>query len=164
MAEIVHRAGVAQGTFYLYFPGKEALAGAFAEVVSERLAELAEEKTVRCRTFETALARLFEAAYQTADEHRDIFLIANRGTELLADLDEWMNRTHPARVWLEQFLKDWQAQGAVDPRVRPVVTARVLRDAIDRAAKAYILFGDRNYGRELAEMLRRGLAPVPVPA
>jgi len=160
VAEIVHRAGVAQGTFYLYFAGKEALAGAFAEVVSERLAELAEEKTVRCRTFETALARLFEAAYQTADEHRDIFLIANRGTELLADLDEWMNRTHPARVWLEQFLKDWQAQGAVDPRVRPVVTARVLRDALDRASKAYILFGDRNYGRDLGELLRRGLAPA----
>jgi AcrR family transcriptional regulator len=160
VAEIVTRAGVAQGTFYLYFPGKEALAGAFAELVSERLAELAEEKTARCRTFENALARLFEAAYETADEHRDIFLIANRGTELLADLDEWMNRTHPARVWLEGFVTDWQAQGAVDPRVRPAVTARVLRDALDRASKAYILFGDRNYGRDLGEVLRRGLAPA----
>jgi hypothetical protein len=33
----------------------------------------------------------------------------------------------------------------------------VLRDALDRAAKAYVLFGDRTYGRELGEMLRRGL-------
>jgi AcrR family transcriptional regulator len=160
VAEIVNRAGVAQGTFYLYFPGKEALAGAFAELVSERLAELAAEKTARCRSFDTALARLFDAAYETAEEHRDIFLIANRGTELLGDLDEWMNRTHSARVWLERFIRDWQAEGAVDARIRPAVTARVLRDSLDRAAKAYILFGDRNYGRDLGELLRRGLAPA----
>lgn len=160
VAEIVGRAGIAQGTFYLYFPGKESLAGAFAEIVSERFAEVAEERSARCRSFETALVRVFEAAYVVADEHRDIFLVANRGLELVDDFDEWMNRTAPAREWLEGFVKEWQKQGAVDPRVRPAVTARVLRDALDRAAKAFILFGDRNYGRDLAELLRRGLAPA----
>jgi hypothetical protein len=44
------------------------------------------------------------------------------------------------------------------------VTARVLRDSLDRAAKAFILFGDRNYGRDLAEMLRRGLSAGRVAA
>jgi AcrR family transcriptional regulator len=161
VAEIVSRAGVAQGTFYLYFPGKESLAGAFAEQVSECFARLAAEKTARCRSFDSALVRLFEASYQTADDHRDIFLIANRGLELLEDMDEWMARTAPAREWLELFVRDWQAGGALDPRIRPVVTARVLRDALDRAAKAYVLFGDRNYGRDLAELLRRGLAAPP---
>jgi AcrR family transcriptional regulator len=160
VAEIVARAGVAQGTFYLYFPGKEALAGAFAELLSERFAQTAEEKTARCRSFDAAVARLLDAEYQVADEHRDIFLVANRGLELVDDFEEWLNRTAPARVWLEGFIRNWQAQGALDPKIRPQVTARVLRDALDRAAKAYILFGDRNYGRDLAELLRRGLAPV----
>ena len=158
IAEIVRRAGVAQGTFYLYFPGKEALAGAFAELISERFAELAHEKTSRSRSFDTALIRVFEAAYQIAEEHRDIFLIANRGLELVEDLDEWMNRTAPARDWLERFVRYWQAEGAIDARIRPASIARVLRDALDRASKAFILFGDRNYGRDLAELLRRGLA------
>lgn len=158
VSEIVGRAGVAQGTFYLYFPGKESLAGAFAELLSERFAELAAEKTARSRSFESALVRVFEAAYQVAEEHRDIFLIANRGLELVDDLDEWMNRTAPAREWLEGFLRYWQTDGAVDARVRAATTARVLRDSLDRAAKAFILFGDRNYGRDLAELLRRGLA------
>src|SRR3954447_18677601 len=164
VSEIVTRAGVAQGTFYLYFPGKEALAGAFAELLSERFAAVAAEKTARSRSFETALVRLLEAAYVVANEHRDIFLVANRGLELVDDLDEWMNRTAPARDWLERFVQDWQQQGEVDARVRPAGTARGLRDALDRAAKAFILFGDRNYGRDLAELLRRGLAPVAVPA
>src|SRR6476469_5847429 len=74
ISEIVGRAGVAQGTFYLYFPGKESLAGAFAEMLSERLAELAAAKTARSRSFESALVRLFEAAFESAEEHRDIFL------------------------------------------------------------------------------------------
>lgn len=160
VAEIVGRAGVAQGTFYLYFPGKESLAGAFAELLSERFAVLAAEKTSRSRTFDTALGRIFEAGYETAEEHKDIFLVANRGLELLDDLDEWLNRTAAAREWLEGFVGEWQAQGAIDRRVKPGVTARVLRDAIDRAAKAYLLFGDRNYGRDLTETLRRGLAPA----
>jgi AcrR family transcriptional regulator len=158
VSEIVGRAGVAQGTFYLYFPGKEALAGAFAEQVSERFAQVATEKTARSRSFDTALVRVLEASYAVADEHRDIFLIANRGLELVDDLDEWMNRTAPAREWLERFIRDWQRQGSIDPRIRPGVTARVLRDTLDRSAKAFILFGDRNYGRDVAEMLRRGLA------
>lgn len=157
VSEIVGRAGVAQGTFYLYFPGKESLAGAFAELVSERFAEVASEKTSRSRSFDSALVRVFEAAYVVADEHRDIFLVANRGLELVDDYDEWMNRTAPAREWLEGFIKEWQGHGVIDGRVRPAVTARVLRDALDRAAKAFILFGDRNYGRDLAEMVRRGL-------
>lgn len=157
VSEIVTRAGVAQGTFYLYFPGKESLAGAFAEIVSERFAEVAAEKTARSRSFDSALVRIFEAAYVVADEHRDIFLVANRGLELVDDFDEWMNRTAPAREWLEGFIKEWQQHGVIDARVRPAVTARVLRDALDRAAKAFIVFGDRNYGRDLAELLRRGL-------
>jgi AcrR family transcriptional regulator len=159
ISEIVTRAGVAQGTFYLYFPGKESLAGAFAEQLSERFAEVAREKSARARTFDGALVRLFEAAYVVADEHRDIFLVANRGLELVDNLDEWMTRTAPARECLESFLTAWQEQGAIDARIRPAVTARVLRDSLDRAAKAFILFGDRNYGRDLAELLRRGLAP-----
>ena len=164
VSEIVGRAGVAQGTFYLYFPGKESLAGAFAETLSERFAEVAAERSARCRSFDTALIRVFEAAYVVADEHRDIFMVANRGLELVDDLDEWMNRTAPARDWLEGFVDEWQQQGAVDPRIRPAVTARVLRDSLDRAAKAFIMFGDRNYGRDLAELLRRGLAAGTAPA
>src|SRR3954465_5794485 len=104
VSEIVGRAGVAQGTFYLYFPGKESLAGAFAELISERFAEVATERTARSRTFDTALARVFEAAYLVADEHRDVFMIANRGLELVEDLDEWMNRTAPARDWLPRLV------------------------------------------------------------
>src|SRR5215213_2865359 len=125
ISEIVTRAGVAQGTFYLYFPGKESLAGAFAEALSERFAEVAAERTARCRSFDTALIRVFEAAYLVADEHRDIFMVANRGLELVDDLDEWMNRTAPAREWLEGFVGEWQKHGAVDSRIRPAVTARV---------------------------------------
>ena len=158
VSEIVGRAGVAQGTFYLYFPGKESLAGAFAEILSERFAELATEKTARSRSFDAALARVFESAYQVAEEHRDVVLIANRGLELVDDIDEWMTRTAPAREWLEGFVRQWQTEGAIDARVRPAVTARVLRDSLDRSAKLFVLYGDRGYGRELAELLRRGLA------
>jgi AcrR family transcriptional regulator len=158
VSEIVGRAGVAQGTFYLYFPGKDALAGAFAETVAERFAEVAQEKTNRSRSFDAAVVKMFEAAYAVADEYRDIFLIANRGLELVDDLDEWLNLTAPSREWLERFVREWQAQGSIDSRVRPPVAARVLRDGLDRAAKSYVVFGDRNYGRDMAEMFRRGLS------
>src|SRR3954451_21984760 len=157
VSEIVGRAGVAQGTFYLYFPGKESLAGAFAEELAEEFARLAEEKVARCRSFDTAMPRLLEAAFQVAEEHRDVFLVANRGLELVDNLDEWMDWTAPSRDWLERFIREWQARGAVDRKARPAVTARILRDALDRAAKAYVLFGDRTYGRDLLELLRRGL-------
>jgi AcrR family transcriptional regulator len=158
VADIVKKAGVAQGTFYLYFPGKEALAAAFAEIVAERFAEAAAERTARARSFDGALARVFDAAYAVAEDYRDVFAVANRGLELIDDADEWLARTAPARAWLEGFIRAWQEDGAIHERVRPAVAARVLRDALDRAAKAYIVFGDRNYGRDSCEMFRRGLS------
>src|SRR3954467_926468 len=124
VSEIVTRAGVAQGTFYLYFPGKESLAGAFAEMLSERFAEVAEEKSARCRSFETALVRVLEAAYMVANEHRDIFLVANRGLELVDDLDEWMNRTAPARDWLETLIRGRPAPGRAAGSRRSSATGR----------------------------------------
>jgi AcrR family transcriptional regulator len=157
VGEIVGRAGVAQGTFYLYFPGKEALAGAFAETVAERFASVAAEKTARSRSFDAAVARLFEAACTVADEFSDVFLVANRGLELTDDADERMALTAPSRQWLEEFIRFWQAQGAIDPKARPASVSRVLRDVLDGAAKAYVLFGDRQYGRDAAEVFRRGL-------
>jgi hypothetical protein len=126
--------------------------------VAERFAQLAAERTARTRSFDAALQRLFESAYAVAEEYRDVFLVANRGLELAEDLDEWMNHTAASREWLERFLRNWQSMGGVDARVRPAMMARVLRDALDRAAKAYIQFGDRNYGRDMAELCRRGLA------
>src|SRR6267143_1158257 len=104
----------------------------------------ADRRTELLAAARSAVAKLFEAAYTVGDEFRDVFLIANRGLELVEDLDEWMNLTAPARDWIERFVREWQAQGAIDPRVRPAVTARVLRDALDRAAKSYVVFGDRN--------------------
>jgi AcrR family transcriptional regulator len=157
VAEIVKRAGVAQGTFYLYFPGKDALAGAFAEIAAERFAEAAAELTARSRSFDSALARLFDAAYAAAEDYRDVFTIASRGLELVDDTDEWLGLTAPAREWIESFIRGWQEEGAIHARIRPAVTARVLRDALDSAARAYIVFGDRGYGRDLYEMFRRGL-------
>jgi hypothetical protein len=97
-------------------------------------------------------------ACAAAEDHRDIFLVANRSLELVEDLDEWMGRTAQAREWLEGFIRSWQKSGAIDASVKPAVTARVLLDALDRAAKAYIVFGDRSYGRDLCDMFRRGLA------
>ena len=100
VSEIVRRAGVAQGTFYLYFPGKDALAWAFAETLATRFVEVAEEKTKRSRSFDAAVVKLFEASYEVADEYRDVFLIANRGLELLDDLEEWTSLTAPgSRLW-----------------------------------------------------------------
>jgi AcrR family transcriptional regulator len=158
VSEIVGKAGVAQGTFYLYFAGKDGLAGAFAEALAERFAVVAEERTVRCRTFDTAILRMVEAAFEVADEYRDVYLIANRGLELIGDRDDWMTRTAPSREWLEGFIRLWQSNGAIHAKARPPVVARVLRDGLDRAAKSYVLFGDRQYGRDLAVLISRGLA------
>src|SRR3712207_533468 len=71
VSSIATRANVAQGTFYLYFPSKEALPGALARQLSEALAAGTRDAVESASDVDGAVGALVEAAWATAAEHRD---------------------------------------------------------------------------------------------
>src|SRR3712207_2487284 len=114
VSSIATRANVAQGTFYLYFPSKEALPGALAEQVSMSLGAAIDSATANAQTLEEAVEALIGATFEAAEGYRDVLPIANRGIELATDWDEWCEITSEWREAIERFLERFQEQGLVD--------------------------------------------------
>jgi len=156
VSQIAQRAQVAQGTFYLYFPSKEALPGALASELCGAMAAATDAAAAK-DTLDAAVDALVEGVLRTAHEQRDVLREANRGVELAPDFETWSRITEPWRTALEDVLRRFQATGAVPADVEVVTTAYVLRDLLDRAAKAQVIFDHHDYATATAKLVGRAL-------
>jgi AcrR family transcriptional regulator len=158
VSSIASRANVAQGTFYLYFPSKEALPGALAMELSRALGAATASVNAESLPLEAAIEALQQGVHEAATEFADVLPIANRGYELAEQFDEWLALTEPWRVQLEAFLRRLQERGEVEPSLDVVTTAYVLRDLLDRTMKARVLFGETDYADAIATLVWRALS------
>jgi AcrR family transcriptional regulator len=157
VSSIASRANVAQGTFYLYFPSKEALPGALARQLHEALGAATDRATEEAEDLETAIDQLIAEVLREAEAHADVFLVANRGTELCENLDKFLEITAPWRLRLEAFIARYQDRGEIERDIDVTTTACILRDCLDRACKATIIFGRADYAAGLAKLSLRAL-------
>jgi AcrR family transcriptional regulator len=158
VSSIASKANVAQGTFYLYFPSKEALPGALAMELSRALGAATARVNERELPLDEALSALQDAVHEAAEGFADVLPIANRGYELAEQFGEWLSLTEPWRVQLEAFLRQLQQRGEVEPSLDIETTAYVMRDLLDRTMKARVLFGERTYADAIATLVGRALA------
>jgi AcrR family transcriptional regulator len=159
VSSIASRANVAQGTFYLYFPSKEALPGALAMELSRALGAATARVTAEDHDdLETAIAALQAGVQDAAEQFADVLPIANRGYELAEEFDEWLMLTEPWRMQLEAFVQRLQERGEVEPSLDVETTAYILRDLLDRTMKARVLFGEYGYADAIATLVRRALS------
>lgn len=158
VSSIAGRAQVAQGTFYLYFPSKEALPGALAEQLADALGGAATRASEQSGTLEEAVDALVEETWKAAADFRDVLIIANRGFELAATWDEFLALTVSWREPLEALLRRFQGTGEVAATLDAEMTAFVLRDVLDRSMKAKVLFGQDEYAKATSTLVLRALA------
>lgn len=158
VSSIASRANVAQGTFYLYFPSKEALPGALALELSQALGAATARVVAADLPLEPALAALQDAVQEAAESFSDVLPIANRGYELAEEFAEWLMLTGPWRVQLEAFIRRHQERGEIEPMLDAETTAYILRDLLDRTMKARVLFGENRYADAIATLVRRALS------
>src|SRR3712207_640729 len=126
VSSIATRANVAQGTFYLYFPSKEALPGALARQLSEALAAGTRGPVEQAADLDAAVRALVESTWATASEHRDVIMIANRGVELAETFEDFLEMTAPFRAVIEDFLTRFQGTGEIQRDLDVPTTAYVL--------------------------------------
>jgi AcrR family transcriptional regulator len=158
VSSIATRANVAQGTFYLYFPSKESLPGALAMDLHRALGDATERATADATDLAEALQGLIREVYLAGEQFRDVLLVANRGVELCADFPTFLELTAPWRVALEDFIRRFQARGDIEASLDVTTTAYLLRDVLDRALKARVLFGQAHYAESVATLSQRALA------
>jgi AcrR family transcriptional regulator len=158
VSSIAGRANVAQGTFYLYFPSKEALPGALAVEMCSAIGAATDAAIVGAGGLDDAIEATVAATFDVAQQFGDVLLICNRGIELNSEFEDWLRVTAPWRESLERFLDRFRATGEIEPSLDVFTTTLVLRDILDRAMKAKVLFGNVGYAEATVTLVQRALA------
>lgn len=161
ISDIAEEAGAAIGSFYTYFPSKQAV---FTAVAHDAIADLARIKPrlvlppprsrSRSQLRQHAMRQIRYAIEQFVDRY------AERGALLMLRLDEAIG-SHPELMTLrlavhEQFadtiaqsVQRWQDAAIADPTLDPLHTGDALAAMVGHATRVWLVFG-RPHDRELA--------------
>lgn len=158
ITDITRRAGVAQGTFYLYFPTKRAI---FAELVRERSRALrhAIRQATAGLTDRLEIERVgFLTFFEFIRKHEGIYRIVNQAEFVDRRLFQWYYR-HFAKGYAEGLQAAMQ-QGQIEPGHSEVL-AYCLMGIADFIGMRYVLWDGTSPSPEVIEQvmtfIRRGL-------
>jgi len=156
ISEITRRAGVAHGTFYLYFPDKTSV---FAELVRSlsyglrrAIADAVEGTDDRI----AAERRGFEVFFQYISEHRSFYKLVGESEFVDPDLYRWyyerFGRGYTRGI--ERAIASGQIPGDIDPEV----LAYCLMGIGDFIGMRYVLWTDQGVPQEVVDGVFRFIA------
>ena len=164
ISEIVARAGVAQGTFYLYFPSKIALVAALNQEMNEHIVAAVREVTSQAQTATDVVARGVTAAFEQIEHYRDILHILHSQVALTQTL---MHREQHFGVYhhlIAELIRQRQAFGDVDAFIHAEIAARLIAGLINHAADECYLYDTATpsamYKAEVIRFVQRALGIV----
>lgn len=140
IADIVKRAGIAQGTFYLYFPSKLSLMPAIAEVMVAKTMEIAQQTVDGSAPYPKQFEQLVAAIYSVTKEYYEILAVIYSGLAASEHLREWETVYAPFYEWVSGKLQEAKAQGAVRQSIQPERTAKMMIGLIESSAEQVYLY------------------------
>ena len=169
VARIAAEAGVAKGTFYLYFESKDALLLEVLQRNSLVPNVLALIRDLQSRSLEEAVTGFVRGAWRHLSEHRELLLVAMR--ELPTHLDEARHLVEriivPANRAVAGFLESHIAPERAS-EVSPIISVRALIGMIVIVfltqeileAGRLLPVSEDEITKTIAELFLRGVAPA----
>lgn len=140
ISDIVKVAGIAQGTFYLYFPSKLALMPAIAEVMVEKTMDIVKETVQEDAPFVTKLEQLVEAIFLVARDYNEIQALIYSGLASTEHLKEWETVYAPFYKWISDLLAEAKEAGLIRSTLQVDQTAKLLIGLVESAAEQVYLY------------------------
>lgn len=161
VSEIVARAGVAQGTFYLYFPSKFSLVVALTEEVMGEVLVAVEAAVTSTATLREAISAGVTAAFRATEGYRDIIGTLHSSAGSVEIRVKCERLYAPYYAYVADMIRGGQASGEIDAAVSPELTGRLIVGLIEHAADACYVFHTEtpteDYIREVARFVQRAL-------
>ncbi|GAK00406.1 transcriptional regulator, TetR family [Geomicrobium sp. JCM 19055] len=150
VSDIVKAAGIAQGTYYLYFPSKLAIMPAIADVLIEILVADIRKQINTEDPFKTQLDDLVEVMYQHTKEYRDVHSLVYAGLSSTEYLQQWEEIYEPFYEWLGDVLENAIKREEVRQEMNAKRTAKLLIGTIETSAEQAYLY-DQTDEKEIDE-------------
>jgi len=111
VSQIVRHAGVAQGTFYLYFQSKNELVPAIAEtILKEQFTRIKKTHSTKPLSVGELVRSLVDVSYEVTDEYKELITFLYSGMALYQSFETWDNIYKPYYEWLEVQFKELRVQ------------------------------------------------------
>src|SRR5690554_4059466 len=105
VSQIVKKAGVAQGTFYLYFQSKsELVLGIAAHIIEDIMKEAQALPLNEDTPLKEFITLLIDLMYDVTLKHRKLIGFIYSGTAYYSSFKEWENLYIPFYAWLTEKL------------------------------------------------------------
>lgn len=161
ISEIVSRAGVAQGTFYLYFPSKISLVLTLAEEMQNQIEQALHISYAEARTLEEMIDRSVESAFRITGQYSDVLALVHSGIRWLEAEEAHAHIFTPYHNLIAEAIRRAQETGAVHRSINPDATAVFIVGAIYYAAdQCYVYHSSippETYIAEAARFIRQAL-------
>ncbi|MEY8350120.1 TetR family transcriptional regulator [Bacillus cereus] len=140
ISDIVKLAGIAQGTFYLYFPSKLSVMPAIAEVMVEKMICAVKEKVQNGESFSQKMKQIIDAVFDFIEQYREIQALMYAGLASSEHIKEWEAVYEPLYMWLSQFLSEAKELGVIRNSIHVERTAKLCIALIESAAEQVYLY------------------------
>ena len=142
VSDIVQEAGVAQGTFYLYFPSKKDAALALAQQLLGILAKALRSANDPALSFEGRLQAMIKGAFRSARQNTDLCRLIFIGVESMpAQLHSASVEHAPILGDMTRVLQQAIESGEMEP-MDSEITARLAMGMVQNAILEAFVFGD----------------------
>ncbi len=123
ISEIVARARVAQGTFYLYFPSKISLVVTLAAEMQTSIEQALRTSHAEARNLGEMIDRSVQAAFDIMGQYRDILALVHSGICWLEAEEAHSHIFSPYHSLIADMIHKGQEVGIVNPGIDSQVTA-----------------------------------------
>lgn len=144
VSDIVKHAGIAQGTFYLYFPSKLSVMPAIAEIIIDKTMEIVKEKVDVTAPVSEQLRQLMDIVFDYTKKYRDIYALIYTGMGANQQLNEWEAIYEPYYELVASFIELAQQKKQIRSQVCPKRTASILIGLFESAADQSYLYDKQN--------------------
>lgn len=164
VSQIVKRAGVAQGTFYLYFQSKNELVPAIAGLIlNEQLQQIQTEYANKPDSLDQLIDTLLEVTYSITEQYKELITFIYSGMAFYHAFETWEEIYKPYYSWLENELEKLRHQGSVKQHGSISYLAHFTVGLVEHGAESFYLSnaGSKNPDtskKELSEFLTDALS------
>jgi len=156
ISDIVKRADIAQGTFYLYFPSKLSVMPAVAEQIVLNFMKRIEATVSSEASLKEQLNQLVDAIFHVTGEFRDVSAIVYAGISTTEHITKWETIYTPLYEQVAAILEKNQSRNLIRDTIEPIRTSQLLLGLIESAAEQVFLFNEYeadNEAKQKAELL-----------
>lgn len=139
VSDIVKKAGVAQGTFYLYFSSKKALIPAIADNLLTTTLEGIKEQIQGKEHFWDILKIVIDETFNITDEYRDVIILCYSGLAIEYSMEKWESIYQPYYEWLEDILNKAIKNNEIISDINVKWTAKIILNLVESAAERYYI-------------------------